>query len=129
MMEANDDDAGALAPINTFFGPHRFLSSFWSAVVQLDGEEYPTVEHAYQAAKTADPGVRRQLRRCTTPGDAKRLGSGIQPRPGWDDDRVTVMRDLVHQKYQHEGLRSLLVGTGAAPLIEGNGWGDRFWGV
>jgi ribA/ribD-fused uncharacterized protein len=123
------DQAGALSPIDSFFGPHRFLSSFFPAVVAFDGVEYPTAEHAYQAAKTDDPELRRRLRSCGTPGEAKRRGSAFEPRGDWGDVRVDVMRDLVHQKFQHDELRARLVATGAAPLIEGNSWGDRFWGV
>lgn len=37
--------------IKGFFGEYRFLSNFWPAKVFLDGEEYPSVENAYQAAK------------------------------------------------------------------------------
>lgn len=33
---------------------YRFLSNFWPAIVFYDGLEYPTTEHAYQAAKTLD---------------------------------------------------------------------------
>lgn len=38
--------------INSFSGSHAFLSNFESAPIFYDGLSYPTVEHAYQAAKT-----------------------------------------------------------------------------
>ena len=31
--------------------------------------------------------------------------------------------------YQNDDLADCLVDTGDQPLIEGNTWGDRFWGV
>jgi predicted NAD-dependent protein-ADP-ribosyltransferase YbiA (DUF1768 family) len=39
------------------------------------------------------------------------------------------MRDLLRQKFAHPELRRLLLATGDAELVEGNTWGDRFWGV
>lgn len=40
------------------------------------------------------------------------------------------MRDLVQDKFaEHPRLAQLLLDTGDALLIEGNNWGDSFWGV
>lgn len=39
------------------------------------------------------------------------------------------MRILVEDKFRHYGMRVALVGTGDAMLVEGNTWGDKFWGV
>ena len=38
--------------IDSFQGEYRFLSNFWPCVVEYEGTEYPSVENAYQAAKT-----------------------------------------------------------------------------
>lgn len=116
-------------PIESFFGPYRFLSNFWPAPVDLDGVTYPTVEHAYQAAKTDDPVVREAIRRCDRPGDAKAAGGATPVAPGWEERRIAVMRDLLAQKFSAAPLRTQLLDTGWAPLVEGNGWGDTFWGV
>jgi hypothetical protein len=43
-------------PIKAFRGKHAFLSNFHPSPVVLDGQTNPTVEHAFQAAKTADTG-------------------------------------------------------------------------
>lgn len=115
--------------IDRFTGEHRFLSNFWLVPVELDGAEYPTVEHAYQAAKSADPAWRARVRAAARPGDAKRLGRAA-PQLSSSFDRVAVMRALVRQKFaRHAELRERLLATGDAELIEGNDWGDRFWGV
>ncbi len=39
--------------ISSFSGDFRFLSNFSHSPITVDGKEYLTVEHAYQAAKTA----------------------------------------------------------------------------
>lgn len=113
--------------IDSFQGPYRFLSNFWPATVMLDGVDYPSVEHAYQAAKNDDPDYRMMIR-VMTPGGAKRFARG-KHLPGWQKKSLSVMEDLVRQKFQQEPLRSQLIETGNQELIEGNTWGDTFYGV
>lgn len=117
--------------IDAFSGKHHFLSNFSAAEVWLDGESYPSVEHAYQAAKTNDAAMRRRIGSAATPNLAKRLGRRreIILREAWDEIKVGIMHDLVRQKFrQHDRLSRLLLETGDAELVEGNWWGDRFWG-
>lgn len=107
----------------------RFLSNFWPVQVDLDGVLYPSVEHAYQAAKTLDPVEREKLREAVSPGSAKRLGRSLTIRPDWDDaTRLKVMRPLLAQKFLTEPLRTWLMLTGRVEIAEGNTWGDTFWG-
>lgn len=112
-----------------FFGEYRFLSNFWYVDVVLDGEQYPTVEHAYQAAKTNDPSARGLIRAAATPGIAKRMGKSVSLRPDWEAIKVEIMRDLIEQKFARSDLRGLLLATGDKYLEETNTWGDTFWGV
>ncbi len=116
--------------IRAFRGEYRWLSNFGLDDVYYEGALYPTSEHAYQAAKTLNPAYREEIRRAPTPGKAKALGSALKLRPGWDTMRVEVMQTVLYAKYwRHEHLRKQLLATGDAVLIEGNHWGDRFWGV
>jgi predicted NAD-dependent protein-ADP-ribosyltransferase YbiA (DUF1768 family) len=39
------------------------------------------------------------------------------------------MRDLIRIKFSKDPLKSRLLNTGDSELIEGNWWGDKFWGV
>lgn len=114
--------------ITSFNGAFRFLSNFWPAPVILDGVEYPTVEHAYQTAKTLDPEMRKVVKEQLTPGKAKRLGFAIPKRNDWTDVNLQVMFDLLVQKFSKNPLRQQLLDTGDAKLIEGNNWGDKHWG-
>lgn len=115
--------------ITDFRGPYRWLSNFQLVDVCLDGVVYSTTEHAYQAAKTLDLAERDKVRSAETPGKAKRLGQAVALRPDWDAVRIEVMLDLQRQKYAQGDLRAKLLDTGDAELVEGNTWGDRFWGV
>lgn len=115
--------------IRGFFGSWRWLSNFWPAEVVYEGVTYPTVEHAYQAAKTVFPLERQAIRACPTPGQAKRAGKSVTRRADWDTVKVPIMLSLLRQKFAWEPLRSQLLATGLVPIVEENRWGDRFWGL
>jgi len=117
--------------INGFFDEFRFLSNFWPSEVTMGGYMYPTVEHAYQAAKFTSAQEQKQIREATTPGRAKRVSYKMATfREDWDDVRYWVMRKLVTQKFsRHEDLREMLLLTHPHGLEETNHWGDVYWGV
>ncbi len=114
--------------ISSFRGQYQFLSNFYPCVVMLDGEVYPSVEHAYQAAKTLNPTWRQRIREALTPGEAKHLGRIGVLRPDWDTVKLPVMKALLASKFGDRMLGDLLQATGDEELIEGNWWNDRFWG-
>lgn len=115
--------------ITSFSGPHRWLSNFWPAPVRMSGVVYPTVEHAYQAAKTTDPSLRQQIAAVRSPAEAKRLGRRLPLRPDWEQIKQPVMLACLRAKFRHPELHARLLATGDALLVEGNAWGDRYWGV
>lgn len=109
-----------------FQGQYRWLSNFWPCVVLYDGYIYPSVENAYQAAKL-HPSRRAPLRGCT-PAEAKRMAKGQEPA-NWVCQRVPIMRGLIEQKFiAGSNLASMLLDTGDVKIVEGNTWGDTFWG-
>ena len=64
-------------PITNFHGDHFFLSNFYPTDIVYDSEVYPTLEHAFQAAKTLDKHERLILREAGSPAMAKRLGRRV----------------------------------------------------
>lgn len=113
-----------------FKGPYRFLSNFWPAKVELDGLEYQTTEHAYQAAKTLDVAERKEIRESAKPGDAKKLGKKLTMRPDWEQVKFQVMENVVRQKFtKYKDLKEMLLSTGDDYLEETNNWQDVYWGV
>lgn len=103
-------------------GENSFLSNFY----EHDGW---TVEHHYQAAKTDDVEWAARILSAPTPNAAKKVGRRAPMRPTWDDEKLTVMLALLRVKFSRPDLAERLLATGDATLIEGNWWGDRFWGV
>lgn len=117
--------------IDSFSGEYGFLSNFCDSLVFLDEEAYRSVEHAFQAAKCAYMNAREPFKYggALTPGQAKRAGRKVRLRADWEDVKIDVMRKLLASKFAHPDLADLLVATGDADLVEGNRWGDTFWGV
>jgi ribA/ribD-fused uncharacterized protein len=115
--------------INSFSGKYHFLSNFYPVKISLDEVVYPTVEHAYQAAKTFSEDQRAAILKSETPGIAKRLGRLVTLRNDWEDVKFLLMKELVTQKFCYPELEDLLKSTYPHELIEGNTWGDTYWGV
>ena len=116
--------------ISSFSGEYEFLSNFSQHVVQVVSVRFPTLEHAYQAAKThkAQEGLR--ILQAKTPGEAKRLGQRVTLREDWENVKVSVMLKLLRHKFLgNRILKNKLRATGDAWLVEGNTWGDNFWGA
>jgi len=120
--------------ITSFREGYFFLSNFYPAAVKLDGIEYPTVEHAFQAAKTCERAVREAflLPQYAKPGAAKRLGRSITLRKDWEEVKDFIMKRLLWDKFvitSKNKLAHKLIETYPRQLIEGNTWGDRYWGA
>lgn len=115
--------------INRFLGSYFFLSNFYFVFVELDGELYPSVEHAYQAAKTLDKNERLTIQTAKDPATAKKLGRMVSHRRDWKEVNLSVMEGLLRQKFSGGELRQRLLDTGNKEIIEDNTWGDTFWGV
>ena len=120
--------------ITKFTGQFDFLSNFYESPIKYEGISYPTVEHAFQAAKTRDSDTRQQIANIQKPSEAKAAGNrnGILKdfnHVEWELRKDGVMEELLRIKFQDPELKSLLIQTGRAKLIEGNTWGDTYWGV
>lgn len=63
------------------------------------------------------------------PSQAKKLGRSVSLRPDWEDIKIDIMYNICKAKFtQNETLKTNLLKTGDATLIEGNTWGDKIWG-
>jgi len=114
--------------IQSFTMEYSFLSNFYPCLIEFEGDIYRTLEHAYQAAKTHDPDERIKIREERKTGKAKRMGKRVTIREEWEQIKVKVMRELLKKKFENPQLRKLLLDTYPHDLVEGNTWGDTFWG-
>lgn len=122
------------AVIDSFNGRFRFLSNFYEKDILVRGDDEPVTswrssEHLYQASKTLDKEEQTWVRLAKTPAEAKKRGRQITLRPDWDEVKDLAMLNILRLKFQDPDLRRMLLATGDAELIEGNWWGDTYWGV
>lgn len=116
--------------ITRFHGDYRWLSNFSESPMVIDSKEYATVEHYFQASKAITEMGHENVRTCPTPGEAKRCGRMITCRSDWEEVKEAVMLKGLRAKFtQNPELAQKLLDTGEAALIEGNDWGDVYWGV
>lgn len=139
----------------TFKGELRFLSNM--AVCQIDvkspmGTELPKTlwpywmhcyegslvfnssEHFYQACKSDDIAWLDLLLNTDSPEKTKVLARKLIPgthslKDDFHENKVALMKWVVTEKFlQNPTLMKQLQATGSMELIEGNYWGDTFWG-
>jgi ribA/ribD-fused uncharacterized protein len=115
-----------------FAGDYDWLSNFYVHPFRIEGvsEWWNSAEHAFQAAKATTPELYRKIRDARTPGEAKRLGRIADVRPSvWNGQRREIMMRVLMAKFSIPELRERLAATGTAALVEGNTWGDTYWGA
>lgn len=114
--------------ITSFRGDYGFLSNFHLCVVEHNGIEYISAEHAYQASKSLSDVDKYIIWSQETPGKAKQQGKRITLREDWDSIKQTQMKEILIAKFYNYELRQKLLATDGLVLVEGNTWGDTYWG-
>jgi N-glycosidase YbiA len=108
-----------------------FLSNFYRAPFQLDGFEWPTVEHYYQAQKFEDAAYCERIRLAATPREAKTLGQAREKpvRADWETRRMTAMLQALVAKFtQNAELQKMLLAIeDEVNFVEASPQ-DNFWG-
>ena len=64
-----------------------------------------------------------------TAKEAKSFGRQVKLREDWESVKVDIMEMLLRQKFARPALREQLLNTQDSILINGNNYGDTFWGV
>ncbi|HVI49918.1 MAG TPA: NADAR family protein [Candidatus Sulfotelmatobacter sp.] len=114
--------------IQGFAGTFAFLSNLYPSPIEWKKFLFPTVENAFQAAKTVDSAAWERLTELS-PDAAAAFGRTVSLRSDWDEARLLVMAELLALKFEIPALRRRLIATHPRPLINDAWWGDRFWGV
>lgn len=139
-LPTTDDDKW----ITRYEGDYDWLSNFYPAKVALttggmiflmveyvEEQMFPTVEHAYHAAKFAELHHHLIILSLEQPAAAKHYAKNLKKiwRHDWEDIKLRIMFGLNWQKFNNQHMRIKLENTGKAILVEGNNWHDTFWGV
>ena len=117
--------------INSFSGDYDFLSNFYIQDYYFfyENQRWESAEAAFQAMKYS--GQNKQIHKIfskLSPSEAKALGKVINIRSDWKDVKLSIMRDILKEKFSIPYLKEKLIETNGYDLIEGNTWHDNFWG-
>jgi len=115
--------------------PYGAFSNLYRRSIVFDGVEYPTSEHAYQAAKPRKESIRKWLLSAPTPALVAMAAHGLyywDVSPDWSKIKFERMKSVLMAKYtQHIDLKDLLLSTKDAILIESTKIDNpvnRLWG-
>ena len=106
------------------------LAAYSKHAFELDGFEWPSVEHYYQAMKFDDPDYREQIRHAAHPAEAAKLGKSKkhQKRKNWHKNSVTYMTRGTYIKCRtHADIEQRLLESGDITIKEVSQY-DYFWG-
>lgn len=114
--------------VGFYEGAFYMLSNFSAHEVVFRGETFKTSEHAYQAAKFADPIIRRKIVTASSAFLAREYG---QAPLGMTENfnKVFIMKEIMRAKLQqHFDVQEALRKIGHADIIK-NHPDDYFWGA
>jgi ribA/ribD-fused uncharacterized protein len=127
-----DFDSTSKEPINFLETRLADLSPFSAHEIEIDGEVFKTVEHAYHALRIKPRQERELVKRQRCPMDAWRAGQKYKRDPNLlveNYDKYALMERLCRAKLaQHEDVRAVLLATGNRELQKVHDT-DYYWGT
>jgi ribA/ribD-fused uncharacterized protein len=109
-----------------------WLSNFERSPMVIDGYEYPTNEHYYQAMKTNSEEFRSWIASAPNPFAAMKAGRALRDKElkeNWDHVKFDYMYKGLQTKFrQNPILKIKLIATGDADIHE-NSPTDMIWGI
>lgn len=113
--------------IDKFIGKYYFLSNFSNSKIEIEGLTFDNGEAAFHSFKDCN---RREEFVGLNPSQAKKLGRSVKLREDWEEVKDHLMYRVNYAKFsQNEDLKEKLLATDKKELVEGNNWGDTYWGV
>ena len=112
--------------------PKQLLGVFSAHPIKLEGKEWPSVEHYFQAMKFVDsnPDYCERIRQAPTAKAARRMGRKRfkKLRSDWAKvKRIYMTRGVYTKASMYPEVASALLATGKAKLMEASQY-DYYWG-
>lgn len=119
-------------PINFVENRFHYLSPFSAHRIEIWGETFPTIEHAYQASRIKPGPERDAIKNAPSPLDAWREGQKCKNHPDLqvdNFDKLAVMEELFRAKMaQHSDIVEILKESGDRELQKVIAT-DSYWGT
>ncbi len=119
-------------PINFLENEYNYLSPFSAHAIEIWGEVFPTVEHAYQASRIKPGPEREAIKNARSPLDAWREGQKYKDNPDLqipNFDKDATMEELFRAKMnQHQDIARILKESGDRELLKVSDT-DSYWGT
>lgn len=110
--------------------PYYEFTNFYEHPVHIDGKNWPTTEHYFQAMKFSDIKEQEHIRTLRTPREVFDYARKAKIPTDWHrTTKFQVMLKSLRAKFQDFGLKRLLLNTGEKILVENAGAKDAFWGA
>ena len=114
------------------YEPYYCFTNFSQYPIQLDGRQWPTTEHYFQAQKFIGTPYEEAIRKQPNPRGAFDMSRDPNVsrwrRADWDRVKDDIMLKCLRAKFmQHKYLKEQLLGTGDRRLIEHTS-NDSYWG-
>ncbi len=117
------------------FYPREFFvfDNFSSFGIIMNGEFYPTVEHAYQSGKFVEtaPEIAEQIKNCLSAHEAQKIAFAYRNKQAknWDEIKIDYMEKLLRLKLeQNPYVKRKLLQTEDYLICEDSPK-DNFWGI
>ncbi len=116
-------------PINIVEEIWSYLSPFSAHQIEIWGEKFATVEHAYHYAKFTDEKIRNEIRNAASPKDAWRVSNKNKSFVKNDFDKDKIMEELMRAKTeQHPDIVEILKLSGTRGILKAIDT-DYYWGT
>jgi len=122
--------------ILNFDNKNFWLNNMFPCGISVGKYNFPSVENAYYAAAFSGNADLVSKFEKVAPLDARKLSEEFYESnrdsyvKGFSKVKVKAMRKMLGAKFsQHEYLKEKLISTEGLKLINGNNWGEKFWGV
>ena len=115
-----------------FQGKSNPLSNFFPCDLHVFGERHKSAEHAYQltkAIRSSNPDAAQKVRDAETALEAKRIGHTVPDPPGWDEDKETVMEEIVAEKVEQIAEVKAKIENLSTSTVFAEGTFDMHWGT
>ncbi len=119
-----------ILPLHIFF---IYFSPYTAHAITIEGNTYPTVEHAYQCLRYDDPSIVAEITKASSPMKAWEISSKYKhlQKPDFRANKREIMKMLLKAKAdQHEEVMKALRDSGNKLIVKHIDTyppGDGYW--